>query len=103
MSIRSTAYSHEQDKLLCIMYMEIAQDPITGVYQSSDNFWSCVEQAYNNSKIQSWEICSKRSVQSHIHTIEKATRKMHACIRQVENRHISGASNEDIISIYVCY
>ncbi|KAI0500750.1 hypothetical protein KFK09_018966 [Dendrobium nobile] len=63
----------------------------------SNNFWSRVEEEYNNSKIQNWEVRSKRSVQSRIQTIEKATRKMHACIRQIENRHISGASNEDIL------
>ena len=36
MSIRSSGYTQDEDKLLCQVYMEISQDPIKGVYQSAD-------------------------------------------------------------------
>lgn len=32
--------------------MEISQDPITGVYQTSDQFWSRVADAYEAGKMQ---------------------------------------------------
>lgn len=101
MSIRSSGYSQEEDKLLCEVYMEISQDPIKGAYQSSDVFWSRVMKGYENGRKTTWCERTKRSVQSRIQTIEKATKKLHACIRQCENRRPSGASNNDIVSITI--
>lgn len=101
MSIRSQSYSQEEDKLLCQVYMDISQDPIKGVYQSSDQFWSRVMQAYENGKDTSWAERTKRSMQTQVQTIEKATKKLHACIKQCENRHQSGVSNDDIVSFFI--
>ena len=101
MSIRSSGYTQDEDKLLCQVYIEISQDPIKGVYQSADQFWSRVEEAYHNGKIETWSDRSKRSIQARVQTIEKAARKLHACIRQCENRRPSGASNKDIVSINI--
>ena len=100
MSIRSSGYSISEDVVLCQVYLEIFQDPITSIYQSSDQFWSRVEDAYNQARNETWEYRNKRSVQSRIQTIEKATRKLNSCIKQVESTHPSGASNQDIVSIY---
>ena len=100
---RASNYSRDEDKLLCRVYMEISQDPIIGIYQSSDQFWTRVAEAYNNGKSPDSEMRSTRSIQCRIQVIEKATRKMHACIRQIENTHPSGASTEDIVSIIVYY
>ena len=105
MSIRSSSYNHDEDILLCRVYMEISQDPCVGVYQSSDRFWTRVEECYNKERPQEWEIRTKRSMQARIQAIEKAARALHGCIRKVENRHQSGASSEDIVSIkcnYIC-
>ncbi|KVH89361.1 hypothetical protein Ccrd_008648, partial [Cynara cardunculus var. scolymus] len=105
---RSAAeYIKDEDKLLCQVYMQIAQDPIKGVYQTSDQFWSRVEGTYNNEKDTTWTVHPKRSLQSRslqsrVLLIEKATRKLHACIRQYENRHQSGASNDIIKSNGCC-
>ncbi|KAF8083288.1 hypothetical protein N665_0784s0002, partial [Sinapis alba] len=73
-----------EDKFLCRVYLEISQDPIIGAYQTSDHF--C------------WSGRSKRSLQSRIQTIEKATKKLHACIKQCENQRPSGASNDNIFN-----
>ena len=81
--------------------MEIFQDPIKGVNQSADQFWSRVEEAYNNGKIATMSDRSNRSIQAQVQAIEKAVRKLHACIRQCENRRPSGASNDDIMSINI--
>jgi len=56
---------------------------------------------YENGRKITWCERTKRSVQSWIQTIEKATKKLHACIRQCENRRPSGASNNDIVSITI--
>ncbi|XP_047309134.1 uncharacterized protein LOC124912542 [Impatiens glandulifera] len=97
MSIRSAAYNHDEDILLCRVYIETSEDPIIGVYQSSDRLWSRIEDAFNKEKLEHWEMRSKRSMQSRLDTIQKAARRLHACIKQVENMHQSGASNEDIM------
>lgn len=66
MNIRSFGYFQEEDKLLCQIYMEISQDPIKSVYQSSDKFWSHVAKAYNNGKGTTWSERSETSLQSRI-------------------------------------
>ncbi|KAG2297948.1 hypothetical protein Bca52824_034420 [Brassica carinata] len=96
MPLRSAGYTHEEDKFLCQVYMEISQDPITGVYQTSDQFWSCVANAYEAGKNASWNERTKKSIHCRIQTIEKATKKLHACLKQCENRRPSGASNDVI-------
>ncbi|XP_050217431.1 uncharacterized protein LOC126668269 [Mercurialis annua] len=77
--------------------MEISQDVITGMYQSSDTFWSRVWSKYNKEKNNGWEERIQRSVQAQIQTIEEAVRKLNGSIKQIENMNPSGASNEDIL------
>ena len=101
MSIRASGYSVSEDVLLCQVYMEISQDPITGINQSSNRFWSRVEDKYNQEKCDGWEERSRRSLQARIQTIEKAVRKLNGCIKQVESMHPSSASSEDIVSFSV--
>ena len=98
MSSRGTAYLPTEDQLLCQIYIDISQDPITGRNQSGKRFWSRVEETYNESKQASWEQRTLRSLQSRMQTIEKATRKLNGCIRQVELYNPSGASEQDIVS-----
>lgn len=99
MPLRTCGYSQEEDKLICQVYMEISQDPIKGIYQSSDRFWSRVIEAYEDAKNPSWGERSKKSIQARVQAIEKATKKLHACIKQCESRRPSGASSDDIVSI----
>lgn len=99
MSSRSAGYGAYEDVSLCEIYMEISQDPITGVQQSADNFWSRVEDAYNKSRAES-EHRTRRSLQSRWQIIEKAVRKLLGCIRQIENMNPSGASDKDIVSCF---
>ena len=81
--------------------MEIFQNLITGVHQSSYHFWSRVCDKYNNERNDGWEERNKRSVQARIQAIEKAIRKLNGCIKQVENMHPNVASSEDFVSIYL--
>ena len=59
---RSSGYSCEDDKFLCHIYMQISQDLIQGVYQSSDQFWGRVVEAYDNGKDAMWSDRSKKSI-----------------------------------------
>ncbi|KAG5601012.1 hypothetical protein H5410_032382 [Solanum commersonii] len=95
---RSSAYSLNEDKLLCQIYVDISQDPITGICQFYDQFWVRIEQSYNNLKEESWIYRNKKSLQCQIALIEKAIKKLGGCIRQIENLHPSGASDIDIIN-----
>ena len=98
MSSRSSGYSPAEDVMLCQIYMDISQDPIVGVNQSATRFWSRVEETYNANKQETWEHRSRRSLQARVQTIEKATQKLHGCIRQIENLNPSGALDQDIAS-----
>ncbi|KAL0668696.1 hypothetical protein Bca4012_031400 [Brassica carinata] len=100
MPLRFAGYTHEEDRLLCQVYMKISQDPIKCVYQSFDQFWSRVAAAYENGKDASWSKRTKKSIHCRIQTTEKETQKLHACIKQCENIRPSGASNDDIVSIF---
>jgi bisphosphoglycerate-independent phosphoglycerate mutase (AlkP superfamily) len=100
MSTRSSGYTIPEDVLLCQVYLDISQDPITGRYQSSDQFWSRVEQKYNEVRNQQREYRNKRSVQSRMQAIVGEVKKLNGCLKQVENLNPSGASDEDIVSIY---
>ena len=80
--------------------MKISQDPIKGVYQSFDQLWSRVTAAYQNEKDGSWSEHTKKFIHCRIQTIEKVTKKLHASIKQCENIRPSGASDEDIVSIF---
>lgn len=48
-----------------------------------------------------WCERTKKSIQSRVAAIQKAAKKLHACIKQCENRRPSGASNDDIVSINI--
>lgn len=103
MPLRQAGYTQEEDKLLCLVYMEISQDPIKGVYQTYEIFWSRVMEAYENGKNASWSERTMKSVKCRIQIIERAAKKLHACIRQCENRRPSGASSDDIVSFFSNY
>ncbi|KFK39859.1 hypothetical protein AALP_AA3G297800 [Arabis alpina] len=97
-SSRSVGYSKEEDKFLCQVYMRISQDPITGVYQTADHFWNRVVEAFKNGKNATWSERSKKSIQCRFQTIERATKKLHTCIKQCENRSADGSSNDDVLN-----
>ncbi|XP_019242047.1 PREDICTED: uncharacterized protein LOC109222100 [Nicotiana attenuata] len=54
--------------------------------------------AYNNTKEDIWEICTKKSLQHRYGIIEMAVRKLNGCVRQIENMRPSGASEQDILT-----
>ena len=45
-TLRSASYSNEEDQLLCRLYLDVSQNPIIGINQSSLQFWSRIETKY---------------------------------------------------------
>ena len=99
-SARSSGYTNEEDLHLCHVYLDISQNPIIGIYQSRDQFWTRVQESYNNTMPEGvTQARSKRSLQTRMQTILSATNKLRGCIRQIEYLNPSGASEQDIVSI----
>ena len=84
-----------------IIIKKITLHRLKGVHQSSDRLWSRVLEAYNKEKNATWSERSTKSIQCRIQTIEKVTRKLHACIKQCENRRPSCASSDEIVSVFL--
>ena len=103
MTSRSFGYTIGEDVLLCQVYLDISQDPITGRYQSGNEFWSRVEENYNELRHQHLEYRTKRSLHSRMDIIAAEVKKLNGCLKQIENMNPSGASDEDIVSIYLTY
>ena len=85
--------------LLCQVYLDISQDPITGRYLSANEFWSHVELKYNELRQQHLEYRNIRSLRSQMDTINSEVKRMNGFLKQVENLNLSGALEEDIVSI----
>lgn len=60
---RTASYIVEEDRILCHVYLDITQNPITGINQSKDQFWNRVEEAYNTTKPNTLQVRNKRSLQ----------------------------------------
>ena len=101
---RNASYRNEEDLHICHVYLDISQNPIIGINQSKDQFWSRIKYDYNNSQSEFTitQPRAKRSLQCRMQVILTTVSKLRGCIRQVENLNPSGASEQDIVSIY-CY
>ncbi|KAL5549772.1 hypothetical protein UlMin_005003 [Ulmus minor] len=95
---RSASYTNEEDMHLCHIYLDVSLNPILGINQSSDYFWSRVELEDNSSKpVFLTQVRNKRSLQCRMQLIFKAVGKLRGCVRQIENMNPSGASEQDIL------
>ncbi|XP_057791025.1 uncharacterized protein LOC131008148 [Salvia miltiorrhiza] len=50
-SSRQPNYTIDEDKHLCLVYLEISQDSKTGIHQRKENFWDHVREVYNEEKL----------------------------------------------------
>ncbi|XP_056850678.1 glutathione S-transferase T3-like [Raphanus sativus] len=97
-SIRSQSYSIEEDKHLCHVYLDVSQNPIIGINQSGDQFWTRVQTEYEKSEISLTQPRPRRSLQTRMTTILSAVSKLRGCFNQIENKNPSGASEQDILN-----
>ena len=96
----SSSYTLEEDMHLCHVYLDVSRNPIIGINQSSDQFWSKVELDYNSSKAEFLtQDRNKRSLQSRMQVIIKVIGKLRGCVCQIETMNPNGASKQDIVSI----
>ena len=98
---RGSSFNQHEDELLCRVYLEISQDPIGSNNQSLGKLWKKIQKNYNEKKEECWEIRSDRSLQGRMNIILYAVRNLKNCIRKVENLNTSGASEFDIVSIFL--
>ncbi|KAG8389124.1 hypothetical protein BUALT_Bualt02G0196600 [Buddleja alternifolia] len=97
-SSRSLNYRDDEDIIICQAYMEVSQDPIVGKSQSSDKFWARIATIFNNAKNSSYEIRSRKSIQSRFKDhIAPAIKRLVHSIKHVELQNPSGASELTIL------
>ena len=97
-SSRGPTYTVQEDMHLCHIYLDISQNPIIGISQKKDQFWARIEADYHSNGIH--KVRPRRSLESRTATILKAVSKLRGCVNQIENKNLSGASEQDIVSIY---
>ena len=71
-----------------------------GINQSKDQFWSRVKTEYEKSDIFSHQPRPRKYLQNRTTTIISAVFKLRGCVNQIENKNPSGASEQDIVTIY---
>ncbi|XP_075515656.1 uncharacterized protein LOC142550319 [Primulina tabacum] len=96
---RTTNYAIEEDKLLCHVYLDVSQNPIIGINQSKERFWSRIEEAFNAGKSNNMRVRYIRSLQCRMQVILRAVRKLCGCVSIIEKLKPSGASEEDILNM----
>ncbi|KAL1188068.1 hypothetical protein V5N11_000501 [Cardamine amara subsp. amara] len=95
---RSTSYSNEKDIHLCHVYLDVSQNPIIGINQYGDQFWSRVQTEYAKSEIFHNQPRPRRSLQTRMGKILAAVSKLRGCVNQIENKNPSGASGQNILN-----
>ncbi|KAK6131080.1 hypothetical protein DH2020_035175 [Rehmannia glutinosa] len=96
---RSASYDRNEDIHLCHVYLDISQNPIIGINQSKDQFWSRVAESYNSTKPYTIvQERNKRSLQCRMQVILHAVSKFRGCVRQIEILNPGGASEQDILN-----
>ncbi|KAF2555114.1 hypothetical protein F2Q68_00016251 [Brassica cretica] len=58
---RGTSFNQQEDELLCHVYLEVSQDPITSNNQTFKTLWDKITKSYNAKK-KRWEVRRKRSL-----------------------------------------
>ncbi|KAG8369723.1 hypothetical protein BUALT_Bualt14G0043500 [Buddleja alternifolia] len=103
MSGRTANYRDDEDVILCQAYMEVSQDSITGISQTSKRFWARVSAIFNNSKNSSYADRGQRSLQCRYSDIEAGVKRLLHSIKHLESQNPSGASEQTIVRIHPKY
>ncbi|KAG8377854.1 hypothetical protein BUALT_Bualt08G0076800 [Buddleja alternifolia] len=97
MSTRTANYRDDEDVVLCQAYMEISQDPITWISQTSDRFWARLTTIFNNSKNPSYVDRGQRFLQCRYRDTEAGVKRLVHSIKHIESQNPSGASEQTIL------
>lgn len=96
---RSVSYTVDQDVHLCHVWLDISQNPIIGINQSGDQFWTRVESAFHSDSRYQHLGRTRESLRKRMQIINTAVSKLRGCVRQIERKNPSGASSQNIVSI----
>lgn len=100
-SIRGQAFSPKEDQALCYAWLEVSEDPVTGSNQKEQKMWERISTIFHNTRPQT---CvgqrTPKSLSCRWSLLVSKTSKFRGCIRQIEQRNPSGASELDIVSIF---
>ncbi|KAL5756357.1 hypothetical protein ACOSQ2_021103 [Xanthoceras sorbifolium] len=84
-TLRSTSYSNEEDQLLCRIYIDVSQNSIIGINQSSLQFWSRIETEYHKALPEYiTQVRPRRSLQSRMQVITTAIGKLRGCLNRAK-------------------
>ncbi|XBH93313.1 hypothetical protein VPH35_084258 [Triticum aestivum] len=99
-SIRTGSYTQDEDKLICQAWMEISQDPRTGVQKKGIVFWTRVHKTFHERKMfEPYQFTSNRgigSIQKRWLFIQQECNKYCAALESVEARPVSGLGVGDM-------
>ena len=82
------------------VYIDVSQNPIIGKNQSRDKLWMRIETQYHADEPFKNQPRPRRSLESRMGIILKAVSKLRGCVNQIVNKNPSGASEQDIVSIF---
>ena len=98
--LRSASYSNEEDQLFYRVYLDVSQNLLIGINQSSLQFWSRIKTEYHMSlPAHITQVRPRRSMTARMQVINATISKLRGCVRQIENLNPSDASEQDIVSI----
>jgi hypothetical protein len=104
-------WSIEEDKQLCVAWLNTSQDSVIGVGQKGSTFWERIYHFYTNlvdelnkenktnKKFKPLPIRLENAIECRWGHIMKTCNKFGGCYSQVKGRMKSGRSHDDIVSI----
>ncbi|XP_020250128.1 uncharacterized protein LOC109827528 [Asparagus officinalis] len=95
-SVQGKSFSNQEDQFLCLAWLEISQDPVSGTCQKKDKMWERITAVFHE-KVGDRQR-SPKSLEYRMDAIKKAAKKFRGCVRQIERLNPSGASEIDILT-----
>jgi hypothetical protein len=87
-------FSPTEDETLCCPYLSVSKDPIVGVNQKMESYWTRITKFYNENK-KTENARSLLSLQHRWADIQKGTTCFCGIYAEIERRNQSGKSEDD--------
>jgi hypothetical protein len=94
---RGTAFTKEEDNILCSVFLNISKDPITGVNQNIDAYYKIIYDYYHEHKLEG-SVHSQISLQKRWAIIQKVVTKFCGFKSAVDRRNESGKNEYDRVN-----